>query len=503
MSDWITQSYNGMQYLVLLPQNYNPSQSYSVTLYLHQLDNGSFGPQGLIPQIDPWFNTPSNQSIVVAPLLDQTADLSGQTINFGGVSTADTAGEDNAIGALKQAMSQYSADPSRVYVTGNSLGGIGTWDMLVKYNAYTGTEGRIFTAGMPIAGNDYGQDVNQAAALLKNVPIWAFHGGQDTQVPLNWDRTMASDLAGSSTFHYTEDPNSGHDVWDETYTQGYGPGTPLGWLDSQSTGGSSAPTPTPTPTPTPAPPPPTPAPQANTGASPDRTVVTVASGGSIIDSYGNVITITTGDQLAANGYVDQTTHNVKELLYLNNAVWQESADGKWWAESGQATPYGNGSTVSPLPDAQSQPTSVTPVVNVPTQPSPTPSSSNGSSGSDSLTINAAGYAVQGVMPQFIAFVDGNQVGGINTITAAEFDGSQNGGNQAFTFSGNWGSGPHTIGVDYINNNVSPSGNDANIFVNSIQFDGNTTTEFTQSGSVQSGFFYQNGTMNFTGIVGHS
>ena len=107
MSDWITQSYNGMQYIVLLPQNYNPSQSYSVTLYLHQLDNGSFGPQGLEPQINPWFNNSGNQSIIVAPLLDQTADLSGQTINFGGVSTGDTAGEDNAIGALKQAISQY------------------------------------------------------------------------------------------------------------------------------------------------------------------------------------------------------------------------------------------------------------------------------------------------------------------------------------------------------------------------------------------------------------
>ena len=496
MSNWITQSYNGMQYIVLLPQDYNPSQSYSATLYLHQLDNGSFGPQGLEPQINPWFNNSSNQSIIVAPLLDQTTDLSGQTINFGGVSTADTAGEDNAIGALKQVMSQYSVDPSRVYVTGNSMGGIGTWDMLIKYNAYTGTEGRIFAAGMPIAGNDYGQDVNQAAGLLKNVPIWAFHGGQDTQVPLNWDRTMAADLAGDPTFHYTEDPNAGHDVWDETYSQGNGPGTPLGWLDSQSTGGGNTPAPMPSAAPAPAT-------QASTGASADGTIVTVGSGGSITDSYGNVVTITAGDQLAANGHVDQTTHNVKELLYLNNAVWQEASDGQWWAESGQPTPYGNGSTVSPLSGNQPQPAPVAPVVNTPTQSAPAPASVNSSSGSDSLTINAAGYAVHGVKPQFIAYVDGTQVGGINTVTATEFDGSQNGGNQAFTFSGNWGSGPHTVGVDYINNNVSSAGNDGNIFVNSIQFDNNTTTEFSQSANVSSGFLYQNGTVDFTGIVGHT
>ena len=494
MSDWITQSYNGMQYIVLLPQNYNPSQSYSATLYLHQLDNGSFGPQGLEPQINPWFNNSGNQSIIVAPLLDQTTDPGGQTINFGGVSTADTAGENNAIGALKQVMSQYSVDRSRVYVTGNSMGGIGTWDMLIKYNAYTGTEGRIFAAGMPIAGNDYGQNLNQAASLLANVPIWAYHGAQDTQVPLNWDRTMAADLAGSPTFHYTEDPNGGHDVWDETYGQGNGPGTPLGWLDSQSTGGSS--------TPAPAAPSPAPAPQVSTGASADGTIVTVGSGGSITDTHGTVFTITGSDQLAANGYVDQTTHNVAQLVYLNSAVWQEASDGQWWAESGQPTPYGNGSTVSPLPGNQAQAAVVTPVASNPTQPAPALPSAGSSTGSDSLTINAAGYAVQGVMPQFIAYVDGTQVGGVNTVTATEYDGSQNGGNQAFTFSGNWGAGPHTVGVDYINN-ISPGGNDANIFVNSIQFDGNTTTEYTQSGSVSAGFLYQNGTVNFPGIVGHT
>lgn len=494
MSDWITQSYNGMQYIVLLPQNYNPSQSYSATLYLHQLDNGSFGPQGLEPQINPWFNNSGNQSIIVAPLLDQATDPMGETINFGGVSTGDTAGENNAIGALKQVMSQYSVDPSRVYVTGNSMGGIGTWDMLVKYNAYTGTEGRIFAAGMPIAGNDYGQDPNQAASLLNNVPIWAFHGAQDTQVPLNWDRTLAARLAGSPTFHYTEDPNGGHDVWDETYGQGNGPGTALGWLDSQSTGGSS--------TPAPAPEAPPAAPQVNKGESADHTIITFGSGKSIVDSYGNVLTITDGDQLAANGYVDQTTHNVRQLVYLNKAVWQEASDGKWWAESGQPTPYGNGSTVSPLPEDQPQPASVTPVVSTPTQPAPAPSSGVGSSGSDSLTINAAGYAVQGVAPQFIVYMDGAQVGGVNTVTAIEFDGSQNGGNQSFTFSGDWGPGPHTVGVDYINNNVSPTGDDGNIFVNSVKFDGNTTIEYNPSRNVLSGFLYQNGTVNFTGIVGH-
>ena len=135
-------------------------------------------------------------------------------------------------------------------------------------------------------------------------------------------------------------------------------------------------------------------------------------------------------------------------------------------------------------------------------PPPVPSAPS-TPGTDSLTINAAGYAVQDVNPQFIAYVDGNQVGGVNTVTATEYDGTSTAGNQAFTFTGNWGSGPHTIGIDYINNNMSPTGDLANLFVNSIQFDGNTTVEYTQTGSVSAGFLYQNGTTNFNGIVAHS
>ena len=140
--NWISETINGMQYDVLLPANYDPSVKYPVMLYLHQLDMGDDA-SGLLAEVNPWFNSTTfrtdHPAIVVMPLLDQTADPSGQTINWGGVGTADSAGETNALAALRQVMGQYSVDTSRVYVTGNSMGGIGTEDMLIKYNAYTGT----------------------------------------------------------------------------------------------------------------------------------------------------------------------------------------------------------------------------------------------------------------------------------------------------------------------------------------------------------------------------
>src|SRR5258708_3440761 len=98
--NWITQTINGMQYEGLLPANYNPNVKYSTVLYLHQLDMGN-APSGLLAEVNPWFNSTTFRTdypaIIVMPLLDQTADPSGETINWGGVSTADSTGEDNAI----------------------------------------------------------------------------------------------------------------------------------------------------------------------------------------------------------------------------------------------------------------------------------------------------------------------------------------------------------------------------------------------------------------------
>ncbi len=366
--NWIVQSINGMQYDVLLPANYNAAIKYPTVLYLHQLDMGN-DPGDLLNEVNPWFNTvafrTAHPSIIVMPLLDQSADPSGETINWGGIGTSDSAGEDNALAALKTVMSTYSTDPSRIYVTGNSMGGIGTEDMIIKYNAYTGTEGKIFAAGLSLAGADYGQGYPQpnqsVVSALKTVPFWAIHGTQDTQVPLDWDRNLsAAEKAIGGDMKYTEDPSLGHDVWDTYYPQ-TGASSPLGWLFSQSTGGT-----TPVPTPTPV------TPSAN------DTVVKAGSSAMITDASGNKWSITGGGQVAVNGVADTTTANVIELAYVNGTIWQENASKLWWGETAPDGSWsvGGGTATSPLPTAPTPvpPTPVppTPVPPTPVPPTPTP-----------------------------------------------------------------------------------------------------------------------------------
>jgi predicted peptidase len=218
---WIGADVNGMHYEVLLPEGYNAAGAYPVVLYLHQLDMGN-DREDLLKQVNGWFNSVPFRSrhkcIVVVPMLDQTGDLGGRVVNFGGKREGHI-GEENAIAALKQVLDRYSVDANRVYVTGNSLGGMGTWQMLLDHNARTGSKDHIFAAGMPVAGAQRTADPAVAAVALRNVPIWAVHGAQDKEVSLDWDRAMARLLSASPTFRYTEVPGVGHDVWDSFYSR--------------------------------------------------------------------------------------------------------------------------------------------------------------------------------------------------------------------------------------------------------------------------------------------
>jgi len=95
-------------------------------------------------------------------------------------------------------------------------------------------------------------------------------------------------------------------------------------------------------------------------ASPNDTIITLAMGGTLVDSSGNQWTITSGGQAAENGVTDTGTNQVVEMAYVNGLVWQESAAGLWWAKTGGPGNYDGwtsgpgadnsaGTLTSPLP----------------------------------------------------------------------------------------------------------------------------------------------------------
>jgi pimeloyl-ACP methyl ester carboxylesterase len=123
------------------------------------------------------------------------------------------------IASLEQ---QFSIDATRLYLTGLSMGGYGTW-ALIEGNP------KLFAAAVPMSG---GGDTSKAASIAQ-LPIWDFHGTIDPLVPVQQSRDMiAALMAAGGHPKYTEYPNGMHDIWDTAYTE---PAL-LPWIFAQHSG---------------------------------------------------------------------------------------------------------------------------------------------------------------------------------------------------------------------------------------------------------------------------
>ena len=102
---------------------------------------------------------------------------------------------------------KYKVDDERVYVSGLSMGGFGAWEMALKYP-------REIAAIVPICG---GGDTSKLW-ILRNMPVWCFHGAKDQIVPLSSSQRMMKELEKDNSFSkFTIYPETYHDSWVEAY----------------------------------------------------------------------------------------------------------------------------------------------------------------------------------------------------------------------------------------------------------------------------------------------
>lgn len=108
---------------------------------------------------------------------------------------------------IDAACKEFRIDENRIYLTGLSMGGYGTWEIISR-------KPERFAAAIPICG---GGDPKRADKLTK-LPIWCFHGDKDTAVKVERSRDMikAIEKAGGKP-KYTEYEGVGHDSWTKTY----------------------------------------------------------------------------------------------------------------------------------------------------------------------------------------------------------------------------------------------------------------------------------------------
>lgn len=111
------------------------------------------------------------------------------------------------LAVLDRTMATHRIDPNRVYLTGMSRGGFGTWRLTIQHP-------ERFAAIAPVCGGG----VPDYAQRLKDVPVWAFHGAKDRVIPLSRTVEMVEALlVAGGNVKLTVYPEAGHDAWTETY----------------------------------------------------------------------------------------------------------------------------------------------------------------------------------------------------------------------------------------------------------------------------------------------
>lgn len=207
-----------LRYQVYVPSGYPAQESWPVILFLHGA--GERGADGLV-QTQVGLPTAIRQKPQRYPaivLLPQAPTDSLWT----GISA------EAAMAALEKTMAEYRIDPNRVYLTGLSMGGNGTWYLSYRYaskfaaiapicgwisldNPWTSRFQSVVPRGTP-------EPLKVYASTVGNLPIWIFHGEEDAVVPVVHSRdAFAAIQEAGGNVKYTELPGIGHNSWDAAY----------------------------------------------------------------------------------------------------------------------------------------------------------------------------------------------------------------------------------------------------------------------------------------------
>lgn len=114
----------------------------------------------------------------------------------------------NVLALVADLADHLPIDDNRLYLTGSSMGGSGSWYIAAKYP-------QVFAAVVPLCG---GGDTKNGE-VLKNTPIWVFHGDKDDMVPVDRSRSMVAAVkaAGGTRINYSELAGEGHGITGVVY----------------------------------------------------------------------------------------------------------------------------------------------------------------------------------------------------------------------------------------------------------------------------------------------
>lgn len=191
-----------LPYLLYLPDGYDPEskKEWPLVLFLHGMgergnDLEIVKKHGLPKRIEEGAGFPF---IVVAP---QCSVFSEWVFELDALQSL-----------MRTIIDGHHVDESRIYLTGLSMGGAGTW-------SFAEANPRLFAAIVPICGYANSKiGFPERIKVLKDVPVWAFHGEADDVVPFQSSVELVDELSKcNGAVKFTSYPGVNHDSWTETY----------------------------------------------------------------------------------------------------------------------------------------------------------------------------------------------------------------------------------------------------------------------------------------------
>ena len=213
-----------LPYRLFVPLGYSSANTYPLVLWLHGgegrgNDNIKQITRGNEKGMHVWISSEVQAkfpAFVLAPQCPVGENWSDSELN------QPTAALQLALEILASVEKQFEIDPDRIYVVGQSMGGLGVWALLQ-------THPEKWAAAVVLAAYD-----NFTAPMsISRIPVWVFQGDADRTVPVDLVREMMKQLKKlNANLRYTEYRNVDHDVWNRAFAE---PDL-LPWLSSQRRG---------------------------------------------------------------------------------------------------------------------------------------------------------------------------------------------------------------------------------------------------------------------------
>lgn len=213
---------HALPYRILWPENYEPDQEYPLVLFLHGAgergnDNQAQLKHGVRRFLEPKARE-QHPCIVIAPQCaegdywsvvarDEASNPYRLVFDY---NLPITASLQAAMELVREVIRREGVDKDRVYLTGLSMGGMGTFEAVYRFP-------KLFAAAAPVCGGGQPEAYRKQHA---KVPFWIFHGDEDPVVDVALSRAMHQRLqALGADVTYSEYPGVKHNSWDNAYAE--------------------------------------------------------------------------------------------------------------------------------------------------------------------------------------------------------------------------------------------------------------------------------------------